>query len=141
MNVGNAQPFDALLQARLDRGADAAEIGEAVVATWHAVTSALAPVLGQGGVAALYGRCLHLIGDRHPWLSAIHARTTPPDLAVLREALALQTAAIAAAGGAALMQTLQELLASLIGPALTDELLRDVWIHLSAGRIAQDSAL
>ena len=43
-------------------------------------------------------------------------------------------------GGGALLQTFYELLASLVGPSLTERLLRSVWAHSSSGPPAQDTS-
>jgi hypothetical protein len=51
------------------------------------------------------------------------------DPSVLKAALLLQTAAEATAGGDSLFQTLHDLLTSLVGSSLTDQLQRSVWAH------------
>jgi hypothetical protein len=58
----------------------------------------------------------------------------------LRSALVQQAAAEAAAGGSALFDSFHELLASLIGAALTDRLLRSVWTRTSGDSPAQDTS-
>lgn len=104
-------------------------IAEAAVSTWCRIEAALAPVIGQRGVAALYRRSLHLTRGAHPVLAAItDGEHGADDFVPLRQAL-LQggETANAEAAQTALLKTFQELLTSLIGGALTDQLLRAVW--------------
>ncbi len=112
---------------RIEKGANAAEIAEAIVSTWQQVDDALNPIIGQGGVAALYKRSLYLTAKAHPWLAGAHERVgTATDLATLNAVLAQQSSADAIAGGDALLKTFYELLASLIGLRLTEKLLHSV---------------
>lgn len=100
---------------------------EPIIATWVAVQSALVPVIGQGGFASLYQRCLHLAMPVHPWLSEAHEsgdgafRFEP-----LRQALSQQRPEQAAEAQAFLLQTLLNVLANLIGPSLVQRLLGSV---------------
>jgi hypothetical protein len=57
---------------------------------------------------------------------------TTMDFAALKSVLVRQSGANAAAGGGALLQTFRELLAGLVGPALTDQLLHSVWKNFSS---------
>ena len=69
------------------------------------------------------------------------AQSTPADLVALRPLLARQSRAQAAAGGVALLQTLDDLLASLIGASLTEQLLGSVGMahaNITNGAHAQD---
>ena len=122
----------AFLAFGTDPGADAARIAEVVVSTWQDIDAALGPVIGKGGVAALYGRSLYLSASSHPWLGGLHAGDgSPMDLAALQSILAQQDAAAATAAGLAVLQTFHGLLASLVGPSLTERLLRSVWTRFS----------
>ena len=110
------------------QGGDIAQITDAIVSTWQTIDTALAPVIGTKGVAALYGRSLYLTVPGHPWLAALYTKDdTPMDLVHLRTVLAQQGSSAAAAAGGAHLQSLHELLASLIGPSLTGQLLRAAW--------------
>ena len=62
------------------------------------------------------------------------------DFAALKALLAKQTQAEAAAASGTLLQAFRDLLASLVGPVLTERLLRAVWLHFSSGPAAQDTA-
>lgn len=112
----------------------------AIWVTFVAVDAALSPIIGQRGVGALYQRSVHLATPAHPWLAELHDSTRDTlDLASLRPVLARQSAADAAAGSQALLQTVHHLLTSLIGPSLTERLLRSVWTDSSSARAAQDT--
>jgi hypothetical protein len=129
------------LAQRAAEGADAAQIAEAVVSTWKKIDAALAPIIGKGSVAVLYLRSLHLIDPAHPWLADMHQGVeTTIDLAALKSILARQDSETAAAAGGALLQTFYELLASLVGPSLTERLLRSVWENPLSGPSAQDTS-
>jgi len=128
------------LAHRIGDDASAEQIAEAVVSTWQGIEAALSPVIGKRGVAALYERSLYLSGLSHPWLAATREGVqTTVDLPALKSALSQQSSANAAAAGGTLLQTVYELLASLIGPSLTERLLHPVWARLSSGLPAQDT--
>lgn len=122
-------------------GADAAQIAETVVAAWKQIDAALTPIIGYGSVVVLYMRSLHLIDPAHPWLAGMHQTVeTSVDLAALKSILAQQSSATAAAVGGELLQTFYELLASLVGPSLTERLLHSVWEDSLSGPPAQDTS-
>ena len=119
----------------------AAQIADTVVATWKKIDAALSPIIGHGSVAVLYMRSLHLIDPAHPWLGDMHQGVqTTIDQAALKAILAQQDSETAAAAGGALLQTFYELLASLVGPSLTERLLRSVWENPLSGPSAQDTS-
>ncbi len=129
------------LADRLHDGATAEQVADTVVAIWTEIDLALHPIIGHRGVAALYSRSLILTAVAHPWLSLGHPGVLAAvDPTALKDALRLQAAAEATAGGNALFQSFQALLASLVGPSLTDRLLRPVWAHSSGASPAQDTS-
>jgi hypothetical protein len=113
-------------------GADSQQIAETIAQTCQAAVAALTPIIGSKGVAAMYKRSLYLAGRSHPWLSAeAVGEQTANDVASLTVLLARQSSAEASAGGGMLLQTFYELLSSLIGPSLTERLLRTAWAPFS----------
>ena len=91
-------------------------------------------------MAALYKRSLHLAGATHPWMAATNDGVLAAlDPAALKSLFTLQSRADAAAGGDALLKTFHELLATLIGPSLTERLLRSVWANSSDGKPSEDT--
>jgi hypothetical protein len=141
MESQESRRIAAPLAHRVAKDADAAQIAEAVVSTWQEIDAALTPIIGQRGVAALHKRSLYLTGAAHPWLAGMHEGVqSTMDLATLKSVLAQQSSADAEAGGGALLQTFHELLASLVGPSLTERLLRSVWANSLSGPPAQDTS-
>ena len=119
----------------------AMHIADAIVSIWQDIDTALRPIIGQGGVAALYKRSLYLCTTNHPWLAGTYEGVpTSLDLSALRAVLVKQNRADAAAAGATLLQILYELLISLVGPSLTEQLLRSVWANSFRGFPAQDTS-
>ena len=134
-----SSPVIAHLVLRAGSGTSADQIASLVVAAWQEIDDSLAPVLGQGGVAALYGRSLYLTSSSHACLSGATAGVgTTMDLANLKSVLAQQNSADAATAGGALLHNFHALLTSLVGPTLTERLLRSAWENLLGGRPAQD---
>ena len=133
--------WPAPLANRVSDAADAAEVADAIVAVWQEIDQALHPIIGHRGVAALYSRSLSLAATTYPWL-AIDQPAVPAavDPSGLRAALMQQAAAEAAAGGSALFLRFHELLASLVGPSLTERLLCSVWTRPSDTSPTQDTA-
>jgi hypothetical protein len=129
------------LARRVEQGAAASQVADMLVSTWQEIDTALGPIIGQRGVAALYKRSLFLTGAAHPWLAAIHGNVrTSIDFAALKSVLVQQGSADAAAGGGALLHTFHELLTSLVGPSLTERLLRSVWANALGTSPAQDTS-
>lgn len=127
---------------RFAAAADAAQIADALVATWQEINAALTPIIGERGVAALYKRSLYLTSAAYPWLSDRHeGPQTSIDLVILKSVLAQQSSANAAAGGGALLQTFYELLTVLVGASLSEQLLHRVWVNSVGGPPSQDTSL
>jgi hypothetical protein len=132
MGAGFGQPqlnrWTAALARSVGTGAEAGGIADAIVSTWREIALALGPIIGRGGVAALYRRSLYLASTAHPWLSsAYEGIDTPMDLTALKLVLVQQGSAGAAAGGGVLLQTFHDLVLSLVGASLTEQLLGNVW--------------
>lgn len=116
------------LAYRVGRGADAGTTADALVAVWQDIDVALRPVIGQRGVVALFNRSVHLTAAAHPWLApGRQDGAAPLDPAALKALFAQQSVAQAQACGDQLLQTFHHLLVSLIGPSLTERLLRRAW--------------
>ncbi|VVO72938.1 hypothetical protein PS732_01425 [Pseudomonas fluorescens] len=108
--------------------ADTASIAEAIVAKLQAMDAALAPIIGQQGVVALYRRSLHLCVSAHPHLAGTYdSLPAAMDLIALKSVLVEQQDTEALFCGEVLLTTFYELLTTLIGPSLTASLLRGVW--------------
>lgn len=141
MERHEAHAISAPLASRVGRDASAAQVAEAMATICQEIDDALAPVIGRKGVAALYGRSLHLGASVHPWLAVGPAGVPATiDTSALRAALSQQTGTAAAAGASAFLQAFHSLLTSLVGPSLTERLLRTVWAQPTSSPSAQDSS-
>lgn len=104
----------------------AVQVAEALALTLEQMRAVLAPILGPQAVAALYLRCLRLCVATHPCFDSLYGNEeTAMNTAALRTMLAQQNSAEARRMGDALVDTFYTLLASLIGPALTEQLVGD----------------
>jgi hypothetical protein len=112
---------------------------EHALAWWRRVDAALSPVVGHGGVAALYRRSLFLVRAERPWLPGVREGALDPvEFTSLQAAIALQADDEAAAASQALQRTFHDLLVSLVGSSLTERLLRPPPKPPSNGDAVQD---
>jgi hypothetical protein len=110
--------------------ADASQVADAAVARWLQIDQALHPIIGHRGVEALFNHSVKHTAASFPWLGHDpQDAVATVDPSVLKAALLLQTADEATAGVDSLFQSLHDLLTSLIGSSLTDQLLRSVRAH------------
>jgi hypothetical protein len=144
----------AFLAQHLDARANSAQLARLVSRVCQEIDLALTPIVGQRGVAALFARSLQLSAKSHPWLSGAgggNGTTSSQDkdgsrasvpvefsASALRGVIAQQSQAEAVAGSCLLLQTFCDLLAKLVGRALTERLLRTPWITFLSGTAAQD---
>lgn len=132
-------PIAESLAQRAREGATAEQMADLVVSAWQQIRAALGPVIGERGVAALYHRSLHLGSASHPGLAALRAGAASEiNLESLQSLLAQQDSSQAAASGGALLMSFHALVGSLIGPALSGQLLGAVWVSILSGMPAQD---
>lgn len=130
----------ASLSHRIGGKATASDIAHAVVLVFEDIERALTPVVGPGGVVALYQRSVHLAKATYEWIGdASIASAAVVDFSALRAVLAQQTSEAALAGGTEVLETFSRLLISLIGFALSEQLLVPVWTHPVAGLPVQDA--
>ena len=95
---------------------------------WLPLAAQLTSLLGQGGVNSLYFRSLHLCRRTFPWLLAGDGSPFARfELADLRASLASRSVAEANQALVALLSTFTDVLAAVIGDALTDDILRSSW--------------
>jgi hypothetical protein len=140
IEIHPSQRIAASLFRQVQHGASTTQIADAIISAWLEIDVALTPLIGRGGVAALYKRSLYLTAPTYMWLGGTHEGVQAAlDPAPLRAALVQQNSETAAAAGGLLLQTFNELLASLVGTSLTERLLRSVWANALSGPPAQDS--
>lgn len=134
-----AQRMEAALTRQVAAGASAQAIAAAARDAWQRVDNALSPIVGSQGVAALFKRSLHLAQANHPTLATVTAAdTSTGNFGALHTVLASQSSADAVALNTALLTAFCDLLYSLIGATLTEQLLTPVWAHPSTDAPAQD---
>lgn len=140
MDSRESSRLTAPLALRVAEGADSRQIADAIGAIWTDVESALQPVFGRRGVTALFKRTLHVTAAQHSWLEPAKASAegVACDLAELMALFAAQPPAAAAQAGSALFMNFGELLTSLIGPRLSEQLLQPAWPPSSSAPAAQD---
>lgn len=121
--------------------ADTARIAQAIISTLQDMDSALTPIIGQQGVAALYRRSLHMCAATHPRLASTFDRVQPGmDLTALKSVIVEQSEADALFFGEVWLTTFYELLTTLIGPSLTARLLRGVWEPSLSDTLSQETS-
>jgi hypothetical protein len=135
------QGIQAAFTSRAETCGDATVIAETAASIWIEVGAVLSPIIGQSGVAALFKRSIQLTQHAHPSLEAVlddSPQSAEP--AHLQAVLARLTPADALAANAALLQTFENLLATLIDTTLTKRLLHSVGNHPSSGNVMKDIA-
>ena len=137
---GEARSIPAALARLAADGADAGQIAATAAAAWRGVDTALAPIIGKRGVAALFKRSLHLTRADYPWLAAAHENEPGPgEFSALQKVLSEQSRSTSAAANGALLQAFHDLLATLIGASLTERLLQSVSVPPSSGHAVEDA--
>jgi len=122
-------------------GADSVRVAQIAVSSLIAINAALAPIVSDRGVGALYRRSLYLIRSDFPWLSGVYeGALLPGEFAPLQAALTRQPGAEAVRATETLLRTFHDLLTSLIGASLTERLLGYVWDNHSSGDAVQDNS-
>ena len=118
----------------------AGQLGDEAAATWCAIDGALSPIIGARGFAALYQRSLSLAQAEHPWLAPNQEVALQSGAhETLRQVMALQAADEATVAASRLVQIFKDLIARLIGSALSERLLQPVWPLPTSGDAAQDN--
>jgi hypothetical protein len=98
-------------------------------ARWKAVFEALSPIVGRHGVAAMWQRAVSVTSRKHSWLAAspLEGEALLDPLALL-PSLVAQEPSIAAQAATDLSAAFQEILVSLIGKRLSEQLLANAWM-------------
>ncbi len=116
------QMIESLATLPAEKGADAA------MGLWEQMATKIISIVGVGGFHSLYARSLFIARVRFPWLAADELPTQTDQLfAQLNTCFESQTPAQANAANSLLLVTFTDILASLIGEALTTSILRSAW--------------
>ncbi len=107
---------------------DAGVIADVTISTWNQVAARLAPVIGWTGVHILLARALQITRKDTPWL-VLSGNPAPgaAQLDSLRACIAARDSDSAIEASYAVLANCTDLLASLIGNDLTDQLLDQQW--------------
>lgn len=117
------------------------EIAHALDATWREIGAMLTTIVGKRGATALLQRCIFLNLGAHPWLAeAQEPADMPAEAEPLGTVLAKRSRDEGISAGGALLQTLHQQLANMIGASLADRLLHRTAASLSSGTLPQDTA-
>ena len=104
-----------------------ADRGQASAAALDRLLSALSSLVGEAGSAMVIRRSLRLTEAAYPWLEDLR-RVSPGDLtAALAVALSTQPQDVAEGAAIAVVASLLELLATLIGERLVRHILEETW--------------
>ncbi len=105
--------------------ADNSPIHASVAQEWRDISDALSPIIGYGGVEALYRQSLAQVRTEHTWLA--ENIETPPGLEkleALQKALANRTGIHAMSFNETLVRTFYDLTADLMGDSFVQQLTR-----------------
>ena len=115
-------------------------VADDAVEEWNAVAQTLAPIIGRSSVIVLYRRCLVSVGMNRTWLPSVTSSDPPDnDWAVLHASVSRQTAGEAAEACESLFVAFSDLLGSLIGRSLTEQLMPPVSALPPTGGAEQDT--
>jgi hypothetical protein len=102
--------------------------GEALLHPWQRLAQHLSPLIGESGFCALYGRTIRLVIPHFEWLHAAQPGSSAEQSFIgLVGIYSTVHVDAATAANTALLTTFTELLAGLIGQALTRRLLDAAW--------------
>lgn len=106
--------------------ANTSQDGEAALVLWHKVAYEVRALIGEAGLAALFARAVFLTHcDLPNWENTQHI--TSEQFIALKQCLQNQSPQQAADTNQLLMMTFTDVLAKLIGEAITLSLLRSAW--------------
>jgi hypothetical protein len=122
------------LALRSGEAAPAQKVAAKVADMLQKMETAVEPVFGPRGVAALVERSLLGAAASHPWLAeARNAHGPPKERVNLEQTLGLRTADEAGAAGSDILHAFHDVLVSLVGQALTWRLVGSTWSELLDG--------
>lgn len=132
----------AALVRRAGPSADASQLADAAVALWRDIDTALTPIIGTRGLAALQARSLYLASDEFGWMKDMQDTSvrTAIDYDLPRRIFMTQPMPESQAAATVTFLCFHDLLASMVGPSLTARLLDAIWDNPLGGQAAQDES-
>jgi hypothetical protein len=119
--------FRRLLVRTAGADGDARAIAAAAHMLCEEFAGHVAPLIGEGGISAIYSRSFHLTEPQFASAAPLRSPHPGEPLGRLQNALEQQGPDVAIAAATAMLTTTVELLASFIGHVLTTRLLHEVW--------------
>jgi hypothetical protein len=133
----NVQLRRQMIESALTRHPQA--VVSATIGLWETLTPELVSIIGEGGFKPLYSRSVRLACQQYPWM-AHDAQTLRAHerFAQLQACLQAQELPLAHKASMALFTIFLDMLASLIGEALTTHLLQSAWSQETVQTPAKD---
>ena len=120
--------FERLLARHAGPGADAPAVAAAARRLCEDFAQHLTPLIGDGGVAAIYGRSLQLVERRFPGFQQARSSGQDSDpFTHVQHFLERQEPVVAIGAAVTVLALATEALASFIGESLTYLLLHETW--------------
>ncbi len=117
----------------------AEKISDAAVVQWELMAAKIIAIVGEGGFNSLYARSIFLTQATYPWLAACAlSEQKAQQFAALKIGFEAQTPAQARAANSALLTTFTDILASLIGDPLTENILYSAWGDGASDKAAKE---
>lgn len=105
-----------------------AKFSDAAVIQWELMAAKIIAIVGKGGFNSLYARSVFLTQVTYPWLAACVLSQQQEQLfTALKIGFEAQTPAQAREANSALLTTFTDILTSLIGDQLTENILYSAW--------------
>jgi len=121
-------PFERLLARQAGTGADAPAVAAAARRLCKDFAQRLTPLIGDGGVAAIYGRSLQLAERRFPGFAPARSSGQDGDpFTHVQHFVEHQDPVVAIRAAVTVLAIASEVLASFIGETLTRLLLHETW--------------
>jgi hypothetical protein len=104
------------------------KVSDAAVIQWERLAVKIIAIVGEGGFNSLYARSVFLSQATFPWLAAcVLSQQQQEQFAALKIGFEAQAPAQACAANSLLLITFTDILASLIGDRLTENILYSAW--------------
>lgn len=118
---------------------DPKHILDLIIRSWNEIDQTIRPIIGTGGIAAIFHRSIEITSEAYPWLAAASTDIqSAMDLDALHRVLSKEDTSHFAGASDTLLLHFHYLLTNLIGLSLTDRLLRPVLDPLLNGTAIKD---
>jgi hypothetical protein len=116
------------------------DVAVSAVQTYMKLLACLSVLLGEAGSVGLFRRSLRLTEATFPFFSAARDANLETLLSSVSTCLQTQRAEVALEASVELLAIHIELLATFIGPRLTEQLLQEAWPHLRTSASEESQA-